>query len=331
MDPLSHFVVGRALIAAVGDETRPAARGAGAAAILGALSPDVDGLLIPFGWDIYLRGHEIGTHSIAGALVVGAASGALVAGILSLRLRRRPLWPSLAALTVAGIAGSLSHIVLDLLCGARIRIGWPMVDARVTFPLIAMADPWFVAPCAAALVAAIVIRRRMRTIARGLLAATVALLCIKGVMLRQAVYSTSTRFVSLSALDARFGSLTEWYGYEHLTGVLRAWRLNGRTRMAMVTMSQPIVADTPLVGASRSLDTVRNFIRTHEFGFPQERTEGDQTTVVWSDLSYCWPKSASNEVAGCALWFGGVFGPDGRALRQQVQVGGWVRTRPISP
>jgi membrane-bound metal-dependent hydrolase YbcI (DUF457 family) len=331
MDPLSHIVVGRALIAAVGDETRPAVRGAGAAAILGALSPDVDGLLIPFGWDIYLRGHEIGTHSIAGALVVGAASGALVAGILSLRLRRRPLWPSLAALIVAGIAGSLSHIVLDLLCGARIRIGWPMVDARVTFPLIAMADPWFVAPCAVALVAAIVIRRRMRTIARGLLAAIVALLCIKGVMLQQAVYSAPTRFVSLSALDARFGSLTEWYGYEHLTGVLRAWRLNGRTRMSMVTMSQPIVADTPLVGASRSLDTVRNFIRTHEFGFPQERTEGDQTTVVWSDLSYCWPKSASNEVAGCALWFGGVFGPDGRALRQQVQVGGWVRTRPISP
>jgi membrane-bound metal-dependent hydrolase YbcI (DUF457 family) len=331
MDPLSHIVVGRALIAAVGDERRPAVRGAGAAAILGALSPDVDGLLIPFGWDIYLRGHEIGTHSIAGGLVVGAASGALVAGILSLRLRGRPVSPSLAALTAAGIAGSLSHIVLDLLCGARIRIGWPMVDTRVTFPLIAMADPWFVAPCAVALVAAIVIRRPMRTIARGLLTAIVALLCIKVVMLRQAVDSAPTRFVSLSALDARFGSLTEWYGYERLTGVLRAWRLNGRTRTSMVTMSQPIVADTPLVAASRSLDTVRNFMRTHEFGFPRERTEDGRTTVAWSDPSYCWLKSASNEVAGCALWFGGVFGPDGRVLRQQVQVGGWVQTRPISP
>jgi membrane-bound metal-dependent hydrolase YbcI (DUF457 family) len=327
MDPLSHVVIGRALIAAVDDQANRVGRGAGAAAILGALAPDVDGLLIPFGWDIYLRLHEIGTHSIAGAIAVGVASGALV----SIVRGTRAFTPRPTELIVAGIAGSLSHVVLDLVCGARIRIGWPVLNARVTLPLIAMADPWFVAPCAMALVAAIAVRRYTRSIARGLLATIVALLSVKAVMLQQAVHTAPARFASPSALEARFGSLTEWYGYERGADALRGWRLNARRRTSTVTLSQRVVPDTAMVAASRSLDTVRNFMRTHEFGFPRERTDGDRATVVWSDLSYCWATDESKEPARCALWFGGVFGPDGRAIRQQVQVGGWVQTRPFSP
>jgi membrane-bound metal-dependent hydrolase YbcI (DUF457 family) len=330
MDPLSHVVIGRALIAAVDKEPSRTVRRAGAAAILGALAPDIDGLLVPLGWDVYLRGHEIGTHSIAGALLVGAASGVVVAVWSGLR-SARPFRPCLTALMTAGTVGSLSHIILDLMCGARIRIGWPVLDARVTFPLIAMADPWFVAPCAVALVTALVVRRRMRVIAGGLLATILLLLSVKGVMLQRALSLAPTRFESLSALEARFRSLTEWYRYERTADAVRAWRLNGATRTSTVTMSQSIVADTPLVAASRSFGTVRNFMRTHEFGFPRERADGDRTIVEWSDLSYCWPNEASTEIAGCALWFGGAFDPEGRALRQQVQVGGWVRTRPISP
>lgn len=327
MDPFSHVVIGRALIAAVDDDTHRFGRGIAAAAVLGALAPDVDGLLVSFGWDIYLRAHEIGTHTIGGALLLGGASGALVAVFRGARAFR----PRLPPLIVSGIAGSLSHIALDLVCGARIRVAWPLVDTRFTLPLIAMADPWFAATCAAAFVTAIAAKRRTRPIARGLLALIMALLCIKGAMLERALHSAPARFTSFSALEARFGSLTEWYGYERAPAALRAWLLNGRTHSSMVTLSQPIASETPLVAASRSLDTVRNFTNTHEFGFPRERADAGATTVLWSDLRYCWPKNESNELSGCALWFGGVFGPGGRVITQQVRVGGWVQTRPFSP
>ena len=33
----------------------------------------------------------------------------------------------------------------------------------------------------------------------------------------------------------------------------------------------------------------------------------------------------------CGLWFGGEFGPDGRALTQVVKVGEWIQTRPAPP
>ena len=328
MDPLSHVVIGRALIAAVDDDTDRRRRGAGAAAVLGALAPDVDAIMVPFGWDIYLRAHEIGTHSVAGALLVGGASGLIVAALARVLVRTGR--PDLRRFALAGIVGALSHVALDLVCGARIRLAWPFADGRVTLPLIAMADPWFVAMCVVALVAFVARRRRMRTVARALLVAEISLLCVKGVMLQRARHSSPVRSTSLSAFEARFGSLTEWHEYERLPDTIRAWRLDGRRRTSTVVLSEPVGRDTPLVAVSRSLDTVRNFMRTHEFGFPRERSNRDGTIVVWSDLRYCWNDAPSQPIA-CALWFGGVFGPDGHVLRQQVRVGGWVQTRPFSP
>src|SRR5438874_7102104 len=79
MDPLTHAVVGRAVVAAARDEVHD--RAAGAAAILGALSPDVDSAIAFAGWDRYVRAHQFGTHSIAGALVTALLAAALVAAI----------------------------------------------------------------------------------------------------------------------------------------------------------------------------------------------------------------------------------------------------------
>ena len=64
MDPVSHVIFGRTLIAL--DRRGRLGAGAVAAAALGAIAPDIDVLAIFRGWDVYLRVHEIGTHSIAG-------------------------------------------------------------------------------------------------------------------------------------------------------------------------------------------------------------------------------------------------------------------------
>jgi hypothetical protein len=62
----------------------------------------------------------------------------------------------------------------------------------------------------------------------------------------------------------------------------------------------------------------------------EARATDGGTSVLWSDLWYCWPTAPSQGSIGCALWFGGIFGPDGHAVTQVVKVGGWVQRRPAS-
>ena len=70
MDPVSHVIFGRTLIAL--DRRGRFGAGAIAAAVLGALAPDIDVLAVWRGWDVYLRVHEIGTHSIVGSVASDA-------------------------------------------------------------------------------------------------------------------------------------------------------------------------------------------------------------------------------------------------------------------
>jgi membrane-bound metal-dependent hydrolase YbcI (DUF457 family) len=135
MDPLSHAALGGTLGAAArGDRRLP---GAVPATIAGALAPDVDAVMMPFGWDRYLAIHEIGTHSIPGTV----ACALLVAMIV----RRFVAEASWRALVLAGWAGATCHVLLDLLSSARIRALWPIVDRQFSIPLVAMADPWLAA------------------------------------------------------------------------------------------------------------------------------------------------------------------------------------------
>src|SRR5688572_27182642 len=135
MDPVSHAVLGRAVTAASGLDGEKA-RGVGFASILGALSPDVDFVLMPVGWDLYLLAHSAWTHSIAGAAVTGAGSALIV------RMLRGGGW---RRLVVAATLGAWSHLVADIVTGARLRPAWPLSDTIITLPLVAMGDPWTIA------------------------------------------------------------------------------------------------------------------------------------------------------------------------------------------
>jgi membrane-bound metal-dependent hydrolase YbcI (DUF457 family) len=328
MDPLTHIVVGRAVVAAV-DIDGPAARGVAAAAILGALAPDIDVGVALFGWDRYLCVHEVGTHSIVGALAMAGVTAAAVRfatrrGGLAAQPRYRTGTPY--ALLAAATAGAMSHVALDLVSGARIRIGWPLVLQRVSLPFVAMADPWLIGICVAGLLALWPGRRPLRTVARAILVGAAVFLAFKGARLHRALRMSPLTTTALPAVEARWGSLSNWSIFERTPTAVRAWGVNSRDRQAVVWLSESIGPDTPLVKASRSLDTVRNFLSVHEFSFPIESGSGDgRTEVLWSDLRYCWREGDGS--TSCGVWAGGTFSADGRVLTQVVKIGAVVQTR----
>jgi hypothetical protein len=238
-------------------------------------------------------------------------------------------------LLAAAAAGALSHLILDIACGGRIQAAWPIARSRVTMPLVAMADPWFIAICVAGLVARWPLRLPRRGVSRAIVAAAVALLALKAVVLARAVRSSPAR-VSMTALDPHWGSLTEWSIFEETPDAVRAWTISGRGGAAVASLSHRRGADTPLAASSRSLDTVQNFLSVHEFTFEVVRPAGDgRAEALWSDLRYCWitkPDDAVSVRAGestsCAVWAGGLFDARGRALMQLVKIGELVQTRP---
>jgi membrane-bound metal-dependent hydrolase YbcI (DUF457 family) len=318
MDPVSHVIFGRTLIAL--DQRSRFGAGAVAAAALGAIAPDVDALAISRGWDVYLRVHEIGTHSILGSLVIAWAAATLV-----YLLKRGGRY---AALTLAASVGALSHVAFDLVSGASIKLGWPLLPGRARLPLVAMADPWLIAICAIGAGALWMLHRRAFTVAATTLAAIATFLTLKGVLLAAAVpqwrAATSADAIVHHEVDASWGSLTDWDVSDRTPRALRKWRVDALGAPALL-FSIPLGTDSSLVEASRSFDTVQNFLWVHDLGFAVSSPLDQGTQVLWSDIRYC---SSSTE---CALWFGGTFDRDGRPVRQVVRVGQWQQTRPVSP
>jgi membrane-bound metal-dependent hydrolase YbcI (DUF457 family) len=317
MDPLTHVVVGRALVAALPDQCR-LGRGAAAAAVLGALAPDADGCVALTGWDRYLRVHEIGTHSLVGASMLACATAAVVTLCLPKSRYSR--------LVAAAAAGTMSHVALDVASGAPIRLLWPIVYRRASLPLVAMADPWIIAICVLGLLACWPGRITMRTAARAVLGLTIGFLCLKAALLERALWISHLETASPRTTEARWGALTEWLVFDRTPEALRRWSITSRGAPARLTLSQPLRPESALVQASRSLETVRNFLAVHEFGFADQRPLPDgHTLVLWSDLRDC------DAPMVCHLWFGGEFAADGHALRQLVKVGEWTQTRRAPP
>jgi membrane-bound metal-dependent hydrolase YbcI (DUF457 family) len=298
---------------------------------------------MPVGWDVYLRAHQVGTHSLAGSLAV--------AGIAALMTRALARNSPTSDLFAAAWLGCLSHIALDVVSGARIQIGWPLLPGRIGLPLVAMAEPWLLAIFVIGAVALAMSRHRARSTAFAVVAAVAAFLGLKAVLLAQALPRDSSVASSVEhgpvlarIVEARWGSLTEWYVFDRRADMLTEWRIKAG-RPPILLLSWPVVADSPLVRDSRSLGTVRNFLQGHELGFAGEVPARDGgSKVLWSDLRFCWrpgmagvessrdPVLSASTPTGparvaCALWFGGAFDRNGRVTRQLVKVGGWWQTR----
>jgi membrane-bound metal-dependent hydrolase YbcI (DUF457 family) len=328
VDPVSHIVIGRAAVAAIDqDGLSRFGPGAGAAAILGALVPDIDAALVPTGWDIYLRYHQVGTHSIVGACALGCGVGIL--------LRALVRGSRLSGLAMAASVAAMSHLLLDLLSGATIGLAWPFVRARLGLPLAAMAEPWLVGVLVGGALWMWAGRRRLRRAAITVLVAAGLFFAAKATLYASAVRSIAgdSRIAATAprVLEARWGSWPEWNVFVRDPDALRVWRVRATNGVVIPLRVQPIEVNPPLVNASRTLDTVRNFLSVHDFGFALEFPEpSGRLEVLWSDVRYCREGRPASARVDCALWFGGVFERDGRALRQETYVGDWIQQRPVS-
>ncbi|HET7217761.1 MAG TPA: metal-dependent hydrolase [Vicinamibacterales bacterium] len=356
MDPVSHAALARTLIAAVAVTPAPrVSRSTAAAAVLGSLSPDIDCVLMPFGWDIYLRAHEIGTHSIAGSFVCAL----LTAAVVRFSARRS----SYRELAAAAWIGAFSHVVLDVVASARLRPAWPAVDAIVSLPLVAMADPWLLGLCVMGPLGIWLARRnqQQKTVtpstanvpgseqraARLVLAAIAVFLTVKAGLGTVALshYEREQESVGGAVLarvvEAQWASLLTWHVFDRTPAALRAWRASAKGTVER-TLEWPIEPESSAVTASRGLTTVHNFLRAHDLGFAvASREPHNRIAVMWSDVRFCWsqtltrpalpgdaviPRAGSIPIA-CALWFGGELADDGTPLRQIVRVGSLTQTR----
>jgi membrane-bound metal-dependent hydrolase YbcI (DUF457 family) len=301
MDPISHALTGRLLHAA---DVMPAARGRQAAFVLGALAPDGDLAAATAGWDRYLLFHEIGTHAIALSPVVGLAA----AGVVAL-LRRGA---SVRSLWLAGTAGAVAHVVLDLVSGSDIRLFWPIWSARLGPHWLTMAD---LLGFAVLLGGAIASRWRPRTAAIATCAAFAALLAVKDVSQRRALaaFESGGRLLA-GHPEAVNGSLWLWNVPGRAGDEVQAWRVNARTGRVQLRFARHDDAATAAAEASRVAPVVQAMLDLAHTPFARVERAGGSQYVWWSDLRHC-------SAAGCAMSFGVELDASHRVVRQLIRIG----------
>jgi membrane-bound metal-dependent hydrolase YbcI (DUF457 family) len=316
MDPVTHVVLGYCCSVRA---TPNATRGRALAVALGALSPDIDLLMMPTGWDRYLAAHEIGTHSALGAVICGV----LAAGVA--RMIRRPA--RLRPLLLPAAIAALSHVAADLLAGASIRVLWPLADARVSnLGVVAMADPIVV--LAALLVGAFLIggKSARPTLAIGVLGLVVALVAWQTLRRERAEgayrsHPAAHEAVGAYRIEPVWGAINEWRMLDRTSHSVRAWRVDAAGHMERQLEIPAATGDAQLIAASTRWDTVRNFQRAHDLAF----AIATPRAVEWSDVRYCWEIAA--QIPQCGVWAGGEFSTPPTLARLIVRVGDLLQTR----
>jgi membrane-bound metal-dependent hydrolase YbcI (DUF457 family) len=322
MDPVSHVALGYAVI----HLRRRRERGVVAAVALGALSPDIDVVLLPTGWDRYVVAHQAGTHSLIGAFVCG-----ILAAALALAVRRGS---SRGALVVAAVVGALSHLWFDLACGASIRLGSPFSDrAFSNLGLFAMADP--VAAFIVALSALLVWRARERRQRRAIwmIVLFAAFLAVKGAsrLGAEALFASAGRLPA-ERVAAAWGSITRWHLYARTPTSLEWWEADVversiRCRADVMLVEGDAVA-ARIAAASLQWETVRNFRRAHDLSFStvtQSVLHPGGSRVMWSDLGYC--DLGATDSLRCSVRVGGEITPDASRPYLIVEIGDFVQAR----
>jgi membrane-bound metal-dependent hydrolase YbcI (DUF457 family) len=315
MDPVTHVVFGYCCAV----RAAPVARGRTLAIALGALSPDIDILLMPTGWDRYLAAHEIGTHSALGATVCGALAACVTVMI------RRP--GRIDMLLLPAIIAALSHVAADLLSGASIRLFWPLADTRLSnVGVVAMAEPVVVVVSVLVGASLLVWRQQRPAIAIATLLAITLLIAGQSARREQAErayreHPAATAATGAYLIEPVWRDLDEWRLLDQTAHSVRAWRVDTTGRVEQELEIPKVTGDLQLVAASARWDTVRNFQRAHDLVF----AVATPRAVEWSDVRYCW--DIAERLPQCGVWAGGEFSTPPALARLIVRVGELVQTR----
>lgn len=337
MDPVSHLVFAR-MLAALRDERR-SPRAIVVATTAGGIAPDVDAMLMAAGWDIYLRWHEAGTHSLVGTLATAVLTAAVVR-----HLARGTPWP---ALIIGAWIGTLSHVFFDLVSGATLQPLWPASSWQMTAPLVAMADPLAIACLTVGAVALYVWPRRPRPAAAVALALLSMLFAIKLVTrswATDAYRQVAGPGITRVGTEAAWGSWRDWLFFDRTTaGEVRAWRVDGWSGAPRLRFVQATRHGADFAEASRrQFATARNFAEVHPYAFATMEHREVGRVVFWSDARFCWSVGeAADPQAGvphqdvrppsaplrCGMWFGGSLDLEGRPVEALVWLGGHLQRR----
>ena len=320
MDIASHLAFGSALSAL--DRERRLGPGAGAALMIGSIVPDIDAVVaFVSGMDVYLELHQTGTHT----LVTAAVQAIVLAGGLSVLVAGARFW----RLAGAAFVAILGHFWWDLLSGSTMQLLAPMSAWRLSWPIVAMADPWIVAP----LVVAVVVgwwRPRVRY--RAAIAALVVTTTVVAihVIARERSLAAFEQFAQASTrqpaswqAEPVWASFDRWRIHARLDSQLGTWIVTAFSRSAPTLLFTPgPPADTAAVDASRGVPIVKRFLGFADFPFAEVEQEGAEHRVLWSDLKFCGP-------VRCDLRFGVAFGAGRAPLYEIVWIGKLRFVRPI--
>jgi membrane-bound metal-dependent hydrolase YbcI (DUF457 family) len=315
LDPVSHAAFGR-LLSALGARKRLGA-GATTACVLGALCPDLDIVRALQGWDVYLLHHQSGTHCVVGAVGCGILTGSAVRPWV-----RRGRWILLVA---AGTIGSVSHLLLDLVSGADLRLFAPFAHRIFALPLFAMADPWLLG---ALVIAAFTVScARPRAAVAGLVLICL-MLSVKAVLSARAnAIERRDAGGAATHVEAVFGSWTRWTQIRVRETTVERWDVDVRHDRATLAGAVRRNLALPLVARSRALPTVVNFLASHDDTFALvSPTQDGGHRVRWSALRYCAAPQPGSEPV-CGLWFGGEYDAAGRPIAATVWIGSIVQRR----
>ena len=316
MDPVSHLLFGRTVALTV--RRRPALTGVTAALVLGSILPDADAALAPRGFDLYLRAHASGTHSLLGAVVEAL--------LLALVLRRLVTGSRVLPLLVASWAGIVGHLFWDLADGSDIKLFKPFSDAVLGWHLVAMGEPIVLVTLTAGVLVA------WRWPARAQRSAAVALVLL-GVLLAvkkttqewararyaESVVNDTPRAV---AIAPSLGRLFAWTIYDRDGDRVRAWRVDGWSGAMTLAFEYRDAADAPAIRLSRELPVVRAFLGLSKTPFVRMERDGPRSLVLWSDVSSC-------SIRGCDVSFGGAFDRHTTPLYQLIRIGGFTQRRAV--
>jgi hypothetical protein len=333
--------------------------------VLASIAPDVDAVLMPFGWDRYLLWHQRGTHALVGTAIDAVVFALIFRVVLELWRRviaraapdAAPGKPAPTApparllhLMLAAWLGSLGHITLDLISGGTIRLFAPLSTEPYGVPWMAMADPLIAVPLALFAIAWWWFRRReLARVRRFAWITLIVLAAIVGVkeLSRRAAIDAYMRMVEIEAgtpratipppaIEGAWASFTRWFAFDRAGSPMRlralevdAWR--GTVRPLFSRPMMPRVGDTntdALMSASATLETVRHLAELHDLTFMEIRPHGrrDGNDDAGDRLvDVLWSDIRYCGETDCALWFGGTFDRETFKPREQLVIVGSIR------